>query len=439
MGWLGVVGVYVLCRQVGARPIAAFLGASVVALNPLHVNLSHSFMMDVPFSAMVTWSLVFLCRGLLNRSWAWIAIGVIIAQAAVLSRQPGLAVPVAVAIALVLIGFRSAKHLLAATAIVAVTAITHFVVPSLVLGPKDVGGMFGFASLTSSVKSSAFTWHLFTNGLAQSSYLGVFLLPVTLALGLPRRLSLVIYGVSLALTGFAMLAIYVYKLRLPLGINLIYDFGLGPRTLHGADVLPKAGDAFWWFPTAVGFFTTFVVLGALSITTWERRLWLRDRADFLLLLLVPAVYLPPFLVRFVCFDRYLLPLLPPLIALIAANSRPSRPPIWRVLGVAVVLLMGAFSVAGTRDYLEHHRCRWELLKELTAEGVEPSDIHGGFEFSLLHAESKHGASRWGRISNERFVVSLAGQIEGYRVVRERSYQRLLPPGKQVIRVLKAVE
>ena len=90
----------------------------MIALNPMHVNLSHTFMTDVPFATITTWSLVFLCRGLLRRSLAWTVLGVLLAEGAVLSRQPGLAIPFALMIVLVAIGPLRPRNLVA-TAVIA--------------------------------------------------------------------------------------------------------------------------------------------------------------------------------------------------------------------------------------------------------------------------------------------------------------------------------
>ena len=441
MGWVGVLGAYVLCRQMGTRIPAALLGAAVMGLNPMHFNLSHTFMMDVPFAAIMTWSLTLLCRGLRNRSWVWISLGTLLAESAVLSRQPGLAIPIALVIVIVAIQPRSARHLLAAGAITAVTVFTHFALPSLIYGPRDSGTMFGFSFLKMSVQDRAVAWHLGTNSVAQFSYLGAFLAPVVLPL-VPSRNSLVrLLGGSLVLTILSAVAIQKYGLGMPLGRNLIYDFGVGPATLHGNEHLPQAGAGFWWILTLLGLFTCFVAIGTLMIAAWERRHQIRRRPDGLLLLLVPAIYLPPLLTRSPCFDRYLLPILPPLVALLLLLIRSSRRVFFpgRVLGIAVLALMGVFAIAGTRDYLEHHRCRWRVLNELTERGIDPTEIHGGFEFISTHARNNSMAYNWHEMRGERFVVSLAKSLEGYRAISSSSYQRLLPPGTQVITVLEAVK
>ena len=441
MGWLGVLGTYVLCRQVGAGIWLAWMGAAVIGLNPLHVNLSHTFMMDVPFAAILTWSLVCLCRGLTWRSWAWITVGTVLAEAAVLSRQPGLAVPIATVIVFVTIGLRSKRYLLAAAVIAGVTAFVHFVVPSLVYGPRDSGTMFDFSTINDTIRGPSVLWNLGINCFVHLAYLGLFLFPLAVGFAVRRGAPVRLLLTSLALTGLSVALLSRYNLKYPLGLNVIYDLGLGPPTLHGAGQLPRAGNEFWWSLTVLGLFTGFFVTCVLLTSVWKRRLQFRDRADGLLLLMVPVVYLPPLLARRPCFDRYLLPVLPPLVALLIIFTRPAQAAVslGRALGIAALVLTSAFSIAGTRDYLEHHRARWTLLDELSAQGIEPADIHGGFEFMSWNAEDKDMADLWRNIREERFVISLAGELEGFQSVKSLSYQRLLPPGTQVLTVFEKIQ
>ena len=440
MGWLGVLGAYALCRQVGVRVPAACLGAAVVGLNPMHVNLSHSFMMDVPFATITTWSLVCLCRGLKQRSWAWICLGVVLAEGAVLNRQPGLAIPLALVIVLVAIGPRSSRHLLAAAMIAGVTVVAHFLLPDLIYGPRDSGRMLGFSYLVDqALPSPAFTWNVVTNSLAQISYLGLFLAPVVLGVAMSRAASIWVLTASAVLAGLSVAAILALGLEVPLGLNLIYDFGLGPVTLLGAEQMPSVGDGVWWTLTVLGTLASFVAIGAILTAVWNRRRELGKWSHGILLGLVPVIYLPPLLVRSPCFDRYLLPLLPPLAALLLMLDRSSRR-MWfsgRNLGVAMLVVMGVYGVLGTRDYLEHHRARWTLLDELIEGGTDPEDIHGGFEFKCRHGDENLRPDSWADMNGQRYVLSLASELEGHRPVKSLSYTRLLPPGNQVITVFES--
>jgi hypothetical protein len=95
MGWLGVLGTYALCREAGARPTAASLGAATIALNPLYLCLAFSFMSDVPFAAFCVWALAFGVRGLRKGSTPALIASAVLAVLASASRQPGIVLFVA--------------------------------------------------------------------------------------------------------------------------------------------------------------------------------------------------------------------------------------------------------------------------------------------------------------------------------------------------------
>ena len=109
----------------------------------------------------------------------------------------------------------------------------------------------------------------------------------------------------------------------------------------------------------------------------------------------------------------------------------------RNLGVAMLVVMGVYGVLGTRDYLEHHRARWTLLDELIEGGTDPEDIHGGFEFKCRHGDENLRPDSWADMNGQRYVLSLASELEGHRPVKSLSYTRLLPPGNQVITVFES--
>jgi hypothetical protein len=181
-------------------------------------------------------------------------------------------------------------------------------------------------------------------------------------------------------------------------------------------------------------------LGAAALLlrgAWARRR-LRDHAPWLVLALFTASYLGPLLVRLPFFDRWLLPAVPPLAVLLLA-SLPGRPRAHPgALRWTAALLLGlplaVYGVAGTRDYMEHHRARWSLLDALAARGVSPERVDGGFEYNGWFNFDRDptrflgGVSRW--VVDDAFVVSLAPEMPGYVQVDVRSFRRWLPAGTE---------
>ena len=88
------------------------------------------------------------------------------------------------------------------------------------------------------------------------------------------------------------------------------------------------------------------------------------------------------------YDRYLIPLLPPLMMSVSVGSgaagRPGFPS--PAIGLALMLAYGGFSVAATHDYLSWNRARWKALDHLINDERIPAErIDGGFEFNGWHS------------------------------------------------------
>lgn len=69
--------IYSLARTLAAPPAAALLGAALLAINPLFLHFSYSFMTDVPFLALMLGACYGYIRGLQGHGagWLWIAGG----------------------------------------------------------------------------------------------------------------------------------------------------------------------------------------------------------------------------------------------------------------------------------------------------------------------------------------------------------------------------
>ena len=68
LGLIGVLGLYALLRSHGAGRRVAALGALVLLANPIYLELSYTFMTDVPFVAVMIPAVLFLSRGIEQES-----------------------------------------------------------------------------------------------------------------------------------------------------------------------------------------------------------------------------------------------------------------------------------------------------------------------------------------------------------------------------------
>jgi hypothetical protein len=385
----------------------------------------------VPFAAFCTWSLVLLLQGLRGLDWSWIAGGAGVALLAIFSRQPGLALPIAFLGAAVMRHPRRPRTL-AAIAVGALAMAASFTVgPSLLYGSADAGGMFSFDYVHRLLLEPRLLYSVARNSVTFVIYLGAFLAPVAL-LCLPhgRRAWLSLAAGSVVFA-FVATAIGMLGLQLPPGIDWIHDFGLGPTGLAGADQRPRLGSGGWWAIITFSTFCAGIVGVALLAELWVVRSSLVRRAERTMLVGFPIIYLAVLLIRIPAFDRYLVPALPPLLALLMA-SRVDTPGVARgSVAVAVAFALAVFGVLGTRDYLEQNRARKVLFDELVRSGVPPTSIDGGFELNAWDSVAQPDRSLFSDnrpgLLNDEYVVAFVGELSGYHAIASRSYRRLLPP------------
>ena len=441
MGWLGILGAFSLCRQLGSSTSRAAAGALLYGLNPLHIVLSFTFLTDVAFAALCTWSLVFAARGLGTGGIGWFAAGAAAAVAAILSRQPGLAVPVAVAVAIAVRTRPSVRILLASGGMVAAGAAIFAVVPWLLYSEGDGGRMFTLASLGNILARPALFYSLVVNSIAAALYLGAFLAPLACLLLPSGRARWQVLAGSAVLAALLLASVARLDLGLPPGIDWVRDFGLGPIILAGAEHhahgLPAA---LWWSILGLGGIAAGIVAVALvraGVEAWPDA---PSRSQRILLLVFPTVLIGVLATRTPFFDRYLVPALPPLIAILMTWPG-KRIGSWQIGTIATcAIALGSFGILGARDNLEHHRARSFLLAELIAADVPPSAIDGGNEFGGWYTSKvrrgvflDRGHRRW--ILDDEYIVSFEQTRAGYHAVSSRRYASHLGGHEEVLTTL----
>jgi hypothetical protein len=251
-------------------------------------------------------------------------------------------------------------------------------------------------------------------------YLGQWCLPFTLlatpaALGrlAPRWRRFGVLEIAGITAGVSWLLTRVGWL-MPMTDNLVYDFGMGIRTLPGA--LPRAPRAVWIVVTALsvlGAAQAVLILGVLTRGFFHRsstavppevRPW---QAVFLLI--VGILSFGPMAFSYsVLFDRYLLTFLPLILGLLVAlgAGRWRDPGPW-CIGAAAVLMAAylGFGVAATHDYLGWNRVRWAAAADLQRRlGVRPEEVDGGFEYNNYHHSRERLRAGWIHRPGEAGVV-----------------------------------
>ena len=454
LGGVAGYGSYVLARDLGwARGPAAVAMASVL-FNPLVFVSSATFMTDVPSAAAVVWAAVFFARALrqpASAAWLW---ATAFATVATLSRQTGLALPLAFGLVLVV---RHGVRLGIVGRAVGPLAVSGMALVAYGRGLEASGRVPAlYAAKTEMLAGrladpGALASVVAANGYAAGLTVGLVLAPLAvLAVASAFGQRPWAAAASVAVCALAVGAGAVAVRGLPAFGNVLVLSGAGPLTLYDTEVLhlanaPALPRAVWAAATLVGGASAAgllaaAVAGAVRTARRPGAEGLSVLAAGAFLVLGGAATLAPMLPGDF-FDRYLVPVIPlwgvGALCVVSPRSVPRK-----ALAVAAVVLVGlaASSVVAAHDYFAWNRARWALLAYVAEEAPAVwREIDGGFEFNGWtrydpRAARQDGRSWWA--PSARDVVAM-GPIQGYREVAGVPYARWWPLGEARVVWLRA--
>jgi hypothetical protein len=465
LGLIGVLATYGLLREVGAPTKLAHLGALLVAVNPIYFSLSNTFMNDVPFAAIATLSLYFLLRGLKYHSNLQIVIGMLIAGIAILTRQIGLAIPVAFGCAFLIKRGVNKQNLFKAVWPIIMSFALQLVYQKwlelTLRTPLKYGNQIKtlLAEVSKGLDNVVFNFYTIT--LYSLIYLGLFLFPFVLLLFLKNFERLSFRNRLLSLTGIAFFFTGIMSVLLsgqelmPLRGNILIDLGIGPAILKNSE--PVAGPKiFWLITTGVGVLGAAFLLFYLCLTIiqifdkYQRREFAPEKWVNVIIMAAMGIYYLPLgflgLGPFGFYDRYLLFLIPLLITLVSISSANLNQwlrnyKFFIPVALAIIVLYGFFTVGAVHDYLSWNRARWQALRHLMEdEGISPRYIDGGFEFNgwYLYDDTYQYdptfVKSWYWVDHDDYVVSFT-HLTGYEEIKRYPFKRLLPGGARDILIL----
>ncbi len=459
MGGLGMLGVYALCRGLHCGPARSALTAAAFAFCPLHFGLSYTFMTDVPYTTLATFSLVALCAGLRLKRWWPVVAGVALAVAAALSRQTGVVLIVALLATLALARMRTRRDFVIVSLAGLGLALLATLVERVLMGWSNFGVL---RALTSAVLGGTPVYSFASHAVPSLFCLGLAGFPLLVAFAVERRFTRaeLIGGACIALVSLAFVLV---KLRhKPFYGNILDESGLGPIIVHCASQRPMVPGSIWWSLVGLGAASgglSLYLIGAWVLhVAWPAR---RERPDLLLLPIGVALYLVPVFLRNPYFNRYLLPVMPAWLAVLAlsrgAEAFRSQA---RLAGSGALAIVAMASMAVTVDYLGNLGVRHALVAPLLANGTNPGEIEAGAEFDGYYRYDRPGVkntatdteNNWLRDRGtelikstavwphpEHYLVSYCREVPGYRQVKSEARTRFVPPTVDRLFLLERVK
>lgn len=437
-----LLALYGLLREAGAAPPTALFGVLILALNPLFFELSFTYMTDVPFLAFTLVATYLLVRGVKRQSRVELALGLLAATAALLTRQSGLALFLALSVSYLAKKGLSRRNAMVAAVPALLGLAVQFSYQTWLKMTGRMPAMFGKQALDLLDVKSISMWPATKEVGFALMYVGLFVLPLLLFVGYGPFIRLVKQQRWIAiLTSVIVFTLGAVPLirghRMPLRGNVLYDTGLGPVMIRHDQPLPSA-PVFWIAVTVIGILTSaLVVLVLVSAVLQLVRTRGRNQELLLMLLATGGIYFAPLPLLPSVYDRYYLLLVPVATVVTFMVCSRDNAPSRRRTAIALLCLLtyGAFAIAGTHDYLAWNRTRWQVLRTLTgARHLHPKQIDGGFEFNI---ESALPGQKWPEPVDYDFAISF-GPSTGYAEAERYTFRRWLPPGEGTILLLRKI-
>lgn len=467
LGLAGVTGTYCFLKEISANWQFSLLGTALVALNPIYIGLSSTFMTDIPFYAAAIFSFYFVIRGLRKDKNSEIILGIFLSYVALLVRQLGLAVPLAFAFAYLVKKGISFKNVLVAvlpTAIGVAIQLSYQTWLEVTGRNSAILGMQAEKTLTLLLFANLkIAINFINNTLIGLIYLGLFLSPLLLILFAHQLKIVSKRHRNIALFSLAILFVLIVGQVMiergdvmPLAGNILTSFGLGPLTLRDTFVLetnfpqiPTALRILWLVLTVIAIACS-TILVYYAFWAWyelfkhrqgfkfNRQQWL----NVFILFAIGIYYLPLGIQGF--FDRYfllLLPLISAVLFLIHHDIQDLKLTSKSIaVNVVILALCFYFSANATHDYIEWNRVRWEAINNLMDNPqITPNQIDGGYEFNgwyLFSADYQETSQKsWWWVDEDNYTITF-GELEGYDIMDTYPLSRRLPFGPEQILVLE---
>jgi 4-amino-4-deoxy-L-arabinose transferase-like glycosyltransferase len=433
MGLAGLIATYFLLAGSGINKKLSLAGTLIICVNPLFFSLSATFMTDIPFYTFSVLSILFFTKCFKKWSTITLVLGTLFAVLAALTRQPGVLIPVAFVVA-VLVQRERVKFFYSLIPVI-ITAISLMAWTKWMEAHHTLPEQYGHAgNVLANLSPSILFSNLFHRGGKIIFYCSLFLVPALFfyrnSITKASRKKL---WWTLGLSILLLIPVIRTWHSFP-GENIIGMHGLGPQTLK--DTFFLGLNSYQLFPQWVwvvikscAVIASFAMLLFFFIELLSAGIFKKDihaSSPKIFALAFMLIYCAFLVIATSQFDRYFIPLLPLLlVVLLPIGEFRISLPVGIAAGIVMITFM-VYSVSATHDYLSWNRARWQAAHYAMHElNIPPQDIDGGYEFNGWYNTGDFTQEKsWWFAKNDNYLVTF-GPVPGNNAMRSFPFSRMI--------------
>lgn len=444
---LVLVFYFLFIQELQTKPHQAFILTLLVLFNPISLSLSNSYMTDIPFLSSGLLSVFCYIRYRKTQAVYLLILSALFVTWSIFIRQLGVSFLLGIALSDIVINKKIRKQI-----------VWFFCLPLLSLfafewwlknHPEIPSGyaylFFKNNDWQGSTPASEVLINFSKRWIHYFSLSGFLLFPLLIpSLFLCVKQGEIFNQKARLIIVMFFWALILWSLRkFPIG-NYLYDMGIGPEMYYDTYILHRNSEhAFssWLFQIIVVLAAT----GSLSLLFMVFDFVTDFKKNILNNILVSVVSISfLFYYSFLSlsdpiFDRYIM-VFSILILFLLHGPLISSFNAFKKTAVVFIFLLGIFSVATCKDYLENNRTKWLAIEQIKKQfRVTDKEINAGYEHEgWLFGPDPAYFDKWKNNPPSRFVLT-CGPLDKYHVVLSFSYQRFIPFKRDTIFVVEKNE
>jgi len=426
----------ILTQHLNVGTVTAFFLSLVFLCSPLFIALSNSYMSDIPFLFFLSGGFYFYFNYRRQFKIVHFTICILFFMFAILTRQLTVAFLLALVIADVILKRRISLNVLLVLIIPGLTLFCFECwIQTKITNPIYTYVFFRNLPILNKIPPFDIFINLCKRWIHFINYSAFVLFPLLIPylVHYLKTISLRTLNKEFMIAAVLYVPIAISMNKFPLG-NYLFNFGIGPDTLYDF-FTPEYGKTqqapvLFVLMKTIAYVSSFSLLLALSNFFFcyfpdLKKETLQKNAQSILFICCMCFYYGAMCCTCAIFDRYIVPFT--FLMFLLLRSQFTYIPSGNNGFVPLLALLFLFSTLGTKDYLNSHRARWEVIQILKKDRqASDKDINGGYEhMGSSFPNNEDWYPKWANVPANLYVVTRQS-IVNYTKLGSYVYQKYLP-------------